>query len=137
MRLVAVLGVLVGLTILQSSPCADQLRVFGHDALCSTTATIAPSSDTADSPVSALIGELESAAHQVGVGLLAPLSAPDAPAGVVGLCLALLVAVLLVVIGLARPSLPQAAPVRAGPRSSTMQRHRRGPALAMLCVLRT
>ncbi|MEU0465418.1 hypothetical protein ABZ215_15565 [Amycolatopsis sp. NPDC006131] len=128
---------LIGLTVLQGSPCTDQLQAFGHDALCSTTVTTATNSDCAAPPVADLIGEPDSAAHQVGVGVLAPITAPDTPTGVIGLCLALLVAVLLAMTGLGRPAVLQATPVRAGPRLATAQQRCHAPGLAMLCVSRT
>ncbi|UUV28681.1 hypothetical protein NQK81_28345 [Amycolatopsis roodepoortensis] len=129
-RLVAVIGALVGLIVLQGAPCPDEFHALGHDPMCSTMTTIGSAGP-------ALPDIVDDAGPLDAHGSLAPPSLPDLPTGVVELCLALLVAVLLVVIGLLRPGLLSEATPRARPLFAPLRRSLRAPRLAVLCVLRT
>ncbi|UUV35877.1 hypothetical protein NQK81_21355 [Amycolatopsis roodepoortensis] len=128
-RLVAVIGALVGLVVLQGSPCPDEFHALGYDPLCATT-TIEPAGLT-----------MPDIAHEAGPpgdqGALTPQDSQDLPTGVAELCLALLVAVLLIATGLMRPGLFPATTPRAGQPLAPQGRRPRAPSLATLCVLRT
>lgn len=120
------IGALIGLVVLQGSPCPDEFHALGYDPLCATS-TIEIAGLT-----------MPDIAHQASApddqGAPAP---QDLPTGVAELCLALLVAVLLIAVGLVRPSLFAMTTPRAGPILAPQSRRRRAPLLSALCVLRT
>jgi hypothetical protein len=128
-RLVAVLGVLVGLVFLQGSPCSDHLAAFAasHCPATEFTGMVIPEGSGTDHPVP----------DQVGSAVPAPVSVPDAPAGVLELCLSLLVAVLLMMAGLSSPGSIRTALAPSWLPGHLMPPRRSTPGLAMLCVLRT
>ncbi|MBC7299714.1 MULTISPECIES: hypothetical protein [Nocardia] len=135
-RLIAVLAALVGLAMMQTSPCADQVRAFGHDLRCPTAglaANAVTDGDAAATSTSEVVGHFEAAADLLGGAMLDPV----APVGALGLCLVLLLSVLLAVTWPARTRPILLAPARAGPHPVIIQRRCHAPSLAMLCVLRT
>ncbi len=134
-RLIAVLAALVGLAMMQTSPCADEVRAFGHDIRCSTAGLVANAVTDVGAATSAseVVGDLEAGADLLGSAMLEPV----APVGALGLCLVLLLSVLLAVTWPARARPILLAPARAGPHPVIIQRRCNAPSLAMLCVLRT
>ncbi|GAA2802363.1 hypothetical protein [Crossiella cryophila] len=115
-RALAVLGLLVGLLLTQESGHADDPHTAGCHSLYSVALLVA---------------------DNCAPGQAAPQHGPDHPADLLGACLALLVAVLLVLAALPGPRTVTTvlAQLRA-PRPPT-GRHRPAPSLALLCVLRT
>ena len=132
-RLIAVLAALVGLAIMQTSPCADEVRTFGHDIRCSTADLAASAVTNAATSAAEVVGDLEAGADLLG----SPMLEPAAPVGALGLCLVLLLSVLLAVTWPVRARSILLAPARAGPHPVITQRRCSAPSLAMLCVLRT
>jgi len=125
-RLVAVLGVLVGLVFLQGSPCSDHIA-----------ASHCPAAEFTGVGISAISGTEVAMLDQVESTVLAPLGLPDAPTGVIELCLSLLVAVLLMLVGLTRPGSIRTPSEPSWLPNIAMPSRRGAPGLAMLCVLRT
>ncbi|MET9225673.1 hypothetical protein [Lentzea sp. NPDC003310] len=115
-RLVVVLGVLFGLIVVQAAPCLDRVDVSGHG-----TISVVVSSDAAS------VDQVEAAASST------PL---NAPAGLVGLCVVVLLVVLFVMAGLERLSRLIAVLTRPGGRRPVFRRRRPTPDLDVLCVLR-
>ncbi|MGY1948579.1 hypothetical protein ACW9G9_34785 [Nocardia asiatica] len=133
-RLTAVLAALVGLAVMQTSPCADEAFV-GHDVVCSTAGW--GTSAVADIGIAAseVLEDREAAA---GLPAVNP-RAPQAPDWVLGLCVVALLSALLAVTWRPGPG-PSPAVVesaRSGPHPPPAQRRCHAPSLAMLCVLRT
>ncbi|WHT23145.1 hypothetical protein N8J89_19335 [Crossiella sp. CA-258035] len=113
-RACAVLGILVGLVLMQESAHVEDPHSPGCHSLYSVAMLVADDCVPAQ-----------------------PAHGPQDPADLLGACLALLVAVLLTLVALAgpRPLTTLLAQLRA-PRPPT-RRHRPVPSLALLCVLRT
>ncbi|MCK2243394.1 MULTISPECIES: hypothetical protein [unclassified Crossiella] len=118
-RALAVLGLLIGLVLTQEAAHADDPSTPGCHSLYSVALLVADH---------CVPGQPGQAAPQHG---------PDQPADLLGACLALLVAVLLVLAALPGPRtlITVLAQFRA-PRPPTGRR-RSAPSLAQLCVLRT
>jgi hypothetical protein len=127
-RLLVVLGLLIGLAVLQSTHCRDGFRGLAHVMMCPTTQVVGEDSGV-------LVHELVT--EHGAVLYEAPEKDPHAPIGIAGLCLSVLVAVLLLMLGLAGPRLMGVVSLRAGLRQIVTRRRLGAPALAMLCVLRT
>jgi hypothetical protein len=127
-RLLLILGLLIGITVLQSTHCRDGFRGLAHVMMCPTTEVVG---EDAGVVVHQLVSEHGAVLYE------APVMDPGHPIGIAGLCLSVLVAVHLLMIGLVRPSLIGVASLRAGPRRGVTQRRLEAPGLAMLCVLRT
>ncbi|WP_101463859.1 hypothetical protein [Nocardia fluminea] len=132
-RLIAVLAALVGLAMMQTSPCADEVRAFGHDIRCPTAVLTANAVTDAGAAAAEAVGDLEAGADLLGSAMLEPV----APIGALGLCLVLLLSVLLAVTRPVRARPILLAPARAGPHPVITQRCCNAPSLAMLCVMRT
>ncbi len=135
-RLTAVLAALVGLAMMQTSPCADEVRAFGHDMRCATinVSSAAVSDEGTSAPsASEVAGDLDAGADLLAGAVLGP----EAPVGVLGLCVILLLSVLFAVARQARARPILVVPARAGPRPRNIQRRCHAHSLAMLCVLRT
>ncbi|SMC47454.1 hypothetical protein [Kibdelosporangium aridum] len=123
-RLIVIFGVLIGLTGLQGSHCGDEFGALVHAAKC-------PTSDTYDPP------ELNALNLHGAVMYHALSRDPHVPIGAAALCLAVLMAVLLVMVWLSGPVLLGTVLLRAGPWLRRVMRDWGAPKLAMLCVLRT
>ncbi|RZQ62376.1 hypothetical protein [Amycolatopsis suaedae] len=111
-RLVVVLGVLIGLALMQGSGCRADIPGYGSTAPCPVSA-VYDLSDTADSP------------H-------------DTPGGVLGACLTVLVTLLGAVLLTSRG--PGSTAILIGPapsRRGSPAPAARIPDQASLCVLRT
>ncbi|MGW0515984.1 hypothetical protein [Crossiella sp. NPDC003009] len=117
-RACAVLGVLVGLVLMQESAHVQDPHSPGCHSLYSVAMLVADD----------CVPVQPTAAAEHG---------PQDPADLLGACFALLVAVLLTLVALAGPRpLTTLLTQLSAPRPPT-RRHRPAPSLALLCVLRT
>jgi hypothetical protein len=126
-RLVVILGLLVGLTALQGTHCREDFQL-AHVAMCPTIVFVPVDIDIADGPT---ISDHGAVLYQASA------TDPHFPVGVAGMCVALLVAVLLLMIGTVRPGFLGIAPLRTGFQRAVKRRNHRALRLAMICVLRT
>ncbi|SDM88562.1 hypothetical protein SAMN04488074_12894 [Lentzea albidocapillata subsp. violacea] len=146
MRLVAALGVLLGLLVVQGAACLDRVDApFGHDLMPAVAIAAVMSGDASMARGQAATGTDALVEGQRGESSVGPVSAGEylasttplgAPLGVVGLCIALLTVVLLVVAGLDGTNRLIAVLVRPRTRCPAVQRCHPSPGLAVLCVLR-
>lgn len=127
-RLLVILGLLIGITVLQSTHCRDGFRGLAHVMMCPTTEVVGVDAGVV---IHQLVSEHGAVLYE------APATDPGHPIGMAGLCLSVLVAVLLLMIGLVRPGFLSVVSLRAGPPQSVTTRRLGAPGLAMLCVLRT
>ncbi|WHT23385.1 hypothetical protein N8J89_20605 [Crossiella sp. CA-258035] len=120
-RAIAVLGVLVGLVLMQDTACAEDTHSPGCHSLYSVAVLVAD----------------DCAAEAPGSTLFAPLHGPDDHTELLGACLTMLVAVLLALAAASGPRALKTTPARPWTPRSIARRHRPAPSLALLCVLRT
>jgi hypothetical protein len=134
--LVAALGVLVAVLVVQASPCRDAVAALFGDA----GAPAMTVEGQVRIPAAEVSGaDIADSAFAFASDLTPALSGPEAPAALLGLCAAVLLGLLAAVIARARPR--SIAPIAVAdekptprlvtiPTASTRS-------LAMLCVLRT
>jgi hypothetical protein len=125
-RLIVILGLLVGLTALQGTHSSQELHLVTHTTMCPTVSSI-------DAGIE---GDLRISQHSA-VLYQALTADPHFPIGAIAMCVALLVSVLLLMIGIGRPGFLGIAPLCTGAQRAVQRRVFGGPSLAMICVLRT
>jgi hypothetical protein len=125
-RLVVILGLLVGLAALHGTHSRQDFQLLTHSRICPT----APVADTGTD------GAVHISHHDAVLYQTLTMD-PHYPVGVIGMCVALLVSVLLLMIGMFRPGFLGIVPLRTGPQRAVKWRNPCAPSLAMICVLRT
>ncbi|MEV6279889.1 hypothetical protein [Nocardia sp. NPDC051832] len=131
--LLAILGVLVAMMFTQSAPCHEAVALFGDEAACAVVEVAQPGVDHGQIAV-----ELDSRDDSVRAFATGGSPEQGVPAGVLGLCVTVLFALLVAAVVLARStriSMPFAVPVTERPTlaSARAMAH----SLTMLCVSRT
>ncbi|MGX1806009.1 hypothetical protein ACWIGI_09850 [Nocardia sp. NPDC055321] len=132
-RVLAVLAALIGLALLQSSPCLDQAGTAAAHALAHGTAD--PGSGPGAAPAPSGADLFEAAVGALDIESPAPDF--DVPVELAAWCVAVLIAALALLARRTGHTWALSAPVRAGPDIRAVHHPRRAYSLAMLCVLRT
>ncbi|MFE6858362.1 hypothetical protein [Nocardia sp. NPDC057668] len=132
-RVLAVLAVLIGLALLQSSPCLDQAGTANAALHSGMHGASGADTDAGLPPSGADLLAVGGGALDVDW----PAADFDVPVDVAALCVAVLIAALLLIAGTYGPVVFRPAHSRAAPDIPAGRRPRRAYSLAMLCVLRT